>query len=108
MPRRLAVNVVNGASPHRRQRVQISTFLQGRQQWLDDLPDAADSTLQERDAVRDQPRGNVVVGWEGLIVTVLHAPCNPLQSAPVDKSAKLWFFTDLSTAINPRCARELA
>jgi hypothetical protein len=29
-----------------------------------------DSTLHERAAVPDQPRGNVVVGWEGLIVTV--------------------------------------
>ena len=47
--------------------------------WLDDPPDAADSTLHERAAVPDQPRGNVVVGWEGLIVTVLHAPCNQLQ-----------------------------
>ena len=38
-----------------------------------------DSTLHERAAVPDQPRGKFVVGWEGLIVTVLHAPCNQVQ-----------------------------
>ena len=93
---------------HAATQVERARIITPDHRWLDDLPDAADSTLHERAAVRDQPRGNVVVGWEGLIVTVCMSLCNPLQSAPVDKSAKLWFFTDLSTAINPRCARELA
>ena len=29
---------------------------------------------------RTSHAANVIVGWEGLIVTVLHAPCNPIAT----------------------------